>query len=73
MKDPMNPFEGKVFTSVDEGYNVTVYRTPKELQNRLLNLGKFCGDSNEDLSTIDIMIVLEKKGCNSFVRKRRTW
>lgn len=61
MKDPMKPFEGKVFTSVDEGYNVTVYRSPRELQDRLLKLGKFFDSDGNSLVPYEMLDILEEK------------
>lgn len=62
MKNPMMPFEGKIFTSVDEGYNVTVYHTPKNLQDRLLKLGEFCNSSDVIMTPVQIMKELERTG-----------
>lgn len=69
MKDPMKPFEGKVFTSVDEGYNVMVYRTPRELQERLLKLGKFFDSDGNSLVPYEMLDILEEKGTLSLHEK----
>lgn len=69
MKDPMKPFEGKVFTSVDEGYNVMVYRTPGELQERLLKLGKFFDSDGNSLVPYEMLDILEEKSTLSLHEK----
>lgn len=62
MKNPMMPFEGKMFTSVDEGYSVLLYRTPRELQYRLLNVGKFFNVDGNSLVTSEMLDILEEHG-----------
>ena len=62
MTNPMSPFEGKVFTSVDEGYSVLLYRTPRDLQNRLLNVGKFFNVDGNSLVPYEMLDILEEHG-----------
>lgn len=61
MTNPMNPFEGKIFTTVDEGYDVNVFRTAKSLQHGLLNCGKFFDEDGNSLVPYEILDILIEK------------
>lgn len=58
----MKALKGKVLTSVDEGYNVMVYLTPKEITDKLLSLGTYFTRTHEALSTEQILTALIEKG-----------
>jgi len=58
----MKALKGKVLTSVDEGYNVMVYLTPKEITSKLLELETYYTRDGEELSTEQILTKLAEVG-----------
>lgn len=58
----MKALKGKILTSVDGGYNVMVYLTPKEITDKLLSLGKYFTRIHAELSTEQILAELADKG-----------
>lgn len=58
----MKALKGKVLTSVDEGYNVMVYLTPKEITSKLLELETYYTRDGEELSTEQILTKLAETG-----------
>lgn len=58
----MKALKGKVLTSVDEGYNVMVYLTPKEITSKLLELETYYTRDGEELSTEQILTKLSETG-----------
>lgn len=58
----MKALKGKVLTSVDEGYNVMVYLTPKEITSKLLKLETYYTRDGEELSTEQILTKLAETG-----------